>query len=352
VIHRGGGPVLAAYIKRFGADWVEQREAEGKRFVRLKPLAEYRSLFEEPGQYLLIPSEEISATWKKAKSAESVEQSGPVHFNVTNIRDFIGPVEGDNAVAIMQKTLDAVEAQRERTGQNMVAHLNHPNFRWGITAEEMTQVEGVRFFEVYNGHYDARNDGDATRASMDRMWDIILTDRLSDGSEEILYGVAVDDSHHYHSVGIGKSNSGRGWIMVRARYLTAENLIKAMEEGDFYATSGVLLADIVRGPDHVSLRIKPEEGVTYVTQFIGTRRGYDPASQVMESEQGSRTLPHRRYSKDVGEVLAEVAGTAPHYTIRGDELYVRAKVVSSKFKTNPGVVGEVETAWIQPVVGR
>jgi hypothetical protein len=35
--------------------------------------------------------------------------------------------------------------------------------------------------------------------------------------------------------------------------------------------------------------------------------------------------------------------------MRGDELYVRARVVSSKPKANPAYAGEVEMAWTQPV---
>jgi hypothetical protein len=33
----------------------------------------------------------------------------------------------------------------------------------------------------------------------------------------------------------------------------------------------------------------------------------------------------------------------------GNELYVRARVTSSKPMANPVVAGEVETAWLQPV---
>ena len=33
-----------------------------------------------------------------------------------------------------------------------------------------------------------------------------------------VFGVGVDDSHHYHEMAIGKSNPGRGWVMVRARH--------------------------------------------------------------------------------------------------------------------------------------
>jgi hypothetical protein len=46
-------------------------------------------------------------------------------------------------------------------------------------------------------------------------------------------GIATDDSHEYH--GKPGSRPGRGWVMVRARYLTPEHLILAMKAGDFYA---------------------------------------------------------------------------------------------------------------------
>ena len=94
--------------------------------------------------------------------------------------------------------------------------------------------------------------------------------------------------------------------------------------------------------------------MTYTTQFIGTRRGYDPTSQLIPAPASEtpprKTLPHRRYSKDVGTVLAEVKGPRASYTLRGDEIYVRAKIVSSKPKPNASVAGEVEAAWTQPLV--
>ena len=67
-------------------------------------------------------------------------------------------------------------------------------------------------------------------------------------------------------------------------------------------------------------------------------------------KQPRRTLPHRRYSPEVGAVLAEVAGTQASFTLRGDEIYVRAKIISSKLKNNGSVAGEYETAWTQPLV--
>src|SRR5688500_20296374 len=179
VNQRGGGPVLEKYLRRFGPDWVEFREVEGKRSVRLKPLDEYQSLLNEAGKFLMIPSEEISSTWKRAKTSSTPEQSGPVHINVTNPRELVSPVEADNAIEIMDKVVDAVVAQREKTGQAMFAHINHPNFRWGLTVEELMQVKRERFFEVYNGHPGVENAGDKTHLDMDSMWDAMLTRRLT-----------------------------------------------------------------------------------------------------------------------------------------------------------------------------
>ena len=59
--------------------------------------------------------------------------------------------------------------------------------------------------------------------------------------------------------------------------------------------------------------------------------------------------PRRVYGPDVGKVLTEVEGPNPSYAMTGKELYVRARVVSSKPHLNPYEKGDVETAWTQPV---
>ena len=355
MVQRGGGEVLAKYVQRFGDDWVEQREQNGKKEVRLKPLSEYRELLEESGRFLMIPSEEITSAWSRPKTATEPARGGPVHINLTNARDFVEKIPGDNALAIMQATVDAVKAQREKTGQPMFTHINHPNFVWGVTVEELMQVRNERFFEVYNGHPGVNNQGDATRLGMDAMWDALLAHRLTDLNLGVMYGVGVDDSHHYHEIILGNSNPFRGWIMVRARHLTAESIIRAMEAGDFYASSGVTLDDVQRAPNRLAVAIKAEPGVTYTTQFIGTRRGFDQRTELLTAPAGEKEprkgLPHRRYSQDVGAVLAEVKGPRAEYVFKGDEIYVRAKIVSSKKKDNGSVANEVETAWTQPVVG-
>ena len=81
----------------------------------------------------------------------------------------------------------------------MIAFVNHPNFGWALTAEDMLPVTGEKFFEVHNGHPGVNNYGDANRPGMERLWDILLAHRMT-GTQEPLYGIAVDDSHNYHQM--------------------------------------------------------------------------------------------------------------------------------------------------------
>jgi len=323
------------YRERFGADWVEEKWAGDTLWVRLKPLSEYRRLFEKSGQFLLIQSEEISDRF----------EDKPVHVNAHNIVEKIEPQGGGSVREVLQRNIDAVLAQRERTGRPMFPHVNHPNFQWAVTVEDLIPLKGEKFFEVYNGHPLVHNEGDAVRPGMDRLWDILLAERLTLG-EPVMFGLATDDAHNYHAFRVGTSNPGRGWIMVRAPELTTEAIISAMERGDFYATTGVVLRDIRREGDRIAVEIQAEPGVEYTTQFIGTRRGYDRRSELQVDPEGRPVS--RKYSNEIGVVLAVVRGPIAAYRMRGDELYVRAKVISSKPKVNGYREGEVEVAWTQP----
>ena len=175
----------------------------------------------------------------------------------------------------MQRNVDAVLEQREKTGQPMFPHINHPNFRWAVKVEDLIALRGERFFEVYNGHPEVRNEGDADHPGTERMWDILLAERLSEG-EEVMYGLATDDAHAYHEFGLGHVNPGRGWVMVRAESLSAEALIRAMEAGDFYGSSGVTLDAIEASDEGLSVTIHAEPGVEYRTRVHRHAPGVRP----------------------------------------------------------------------------
>ena len=138
--------------------------------------------------------------------------------------------------------------------------------------------------------------------------------------------------------------------MVRSKYLTPEHLIRSMEVGDFYASSGVNVNEIHHDAKGIQLMIDAEADVHYTTYFIGTLNDFDPAHEPLRAGNGDPVRVTHRYSDSVGMVLAKVNGHTPSYTFNGDEIYVRAKVVSTKRMKNPYKEGEVECAWIQPIV--
>ena len=329
-----GREAYDTYRARFG-EWVEERRSSDTLSVRLRPVSEFRPRLETPG-FVLIDGEEITQ-YLAGKAA---------HLNALNLAEPIAEQTGASLVEIFRRDLDSVAAQERRTGREIVAVLNHPNFTWSQTAEDLLALDALRFFEVYNGHPLVGVRGDSLHASSERIWDIVLTGRAARGGA-LLYGVATDDSHDYHRVGTDQRNAGRGWVMVRAARLEAQALAAAMERGDFYASTGVELTDLRREGPRLSLAIRAEPGVAYRTTFHGTRRGDDTTSVAVRDSAG--TALTRRYSRDVGAPLAVVPGTTPSYTMRGDELYVRAQVVSTRKKTNPSYAGEMEMAWIQPV---
>ena len=329
----------AKYRQRYGAEWVEEKREGEKLSVRLKTLDEYRSRIEVPDRFLLIPSEEISARHLTA----------PIHLNAANLLRRIEPLTGSNVVDVIQRNIDAVLAQEKESGRPMLPHVNHPNFRWAITAEELMRVRGGQFFEIYNGHPLVFNEGDDTHAGTERIWDIINARRLTELKLPLMLGLATDDTHNYHETNSKKSNAGRGWVMVRSESLHANDLIRALKRGDFYASSGVTLERLEVSAEGIEIAVTAEPGVTYTIEFIGTRKGFDPRNQPYRNAAGAKLRLTHRYSDDVGAVLQRNSGTAARYAFAGDELYVRARIISSKPQSNPINPGDLESAWTQPV---
>lgn len=242
-------------------------------------------------RFLVIKGEEVTDRFANKS----------IHVNGLDVKRLVSPQGGANVVEMLQRNVDAIRAAEG------VPHINHPNFTWAITADELAQVRRTRLFEVFNGHPQVNNLGGGGVPGLEAAWDTILSRGV------LLYGIAVDDAHHFKRPwDRAAARPGQGWVVVRAERLGASEILQAMERGDFYATTGVELADYEATPKTITISIK-EHGVTrYRVLFIG--RG--------------------------GRVLRESASSPARYDISGSEGYVRAKVIDSN-----GYV-----AWTQPVL--
>jgi hypothetical protein len=342
---RARGKAFAKYLARFGPDWVQTRGTGDAMEVRLKPFDEYRTLFEVPGQFLMMPAEEITG---------EADNKRAIHINATNLLELIEPPKGANVVDVIKQTTDAVHAQAARFGREILVHVNHPNYKWGVTAEDLAAISSERFFEIWNGVDSDGDPGDEVYPSTDEIWDIANTLRIAGFGAPPLLGLATDDSHDYHGDVI-RAMPGRAWVMVRAKFLTPEHLILAIREGDFYASSGVTLERVTfdEASGRLSLQIMPEDGERYVTRFVGTRKGANIVGTPRKNAEGKIVETTLDYTTaegpQIGEVFAEVEGVQPSYTLGGDELYVRAIVISTGIPTFPTKESQQKKAWTQPV---
>lgn len=337
---KGGRQAYDKLKARF-PDWIDERMEGDSLQVRLRRFEEVAERFNEPGEFLLIQGEEISDRFERY----------PIHLNAGNIAELIPPLGGSSVADTIQNNVNAVLAQRERTGRAMMVHLNHPNFGYAVTAEDLMRIQGERFFEVYNGHPGVHNSGDDHHVSTERLWDIVLAHRLAVHELPVMFGLAVDDGHNYHHIPSRASEPGRGWVQVLAADLSAASLIEALEAGKFYASSGVALSSVTSSERGLSVEIDPVAGEEYTIEFLGTRTGFDRHHEPITDEDGKTVRATHQYSSDIGEVFASMTGLSGAYTFTGDELYVRARITSTVKHPNPSEPGEFERAWCQPVVG-
>ena len=329
IVARSDAGVLDRYRAQFGKQWVETRGTEGQPDyeVRLKPLDEFRCLVEQAGKFIMMQGEEVS---DKAEGK-------PVHMNATNISEFIQPVGGATVQEVMQNNLRAMLEHEKASGRQVLPHLNHPNFGYAIAAADLARTIEERFFEVYNGHPGVNQLGDKDHMSIESMWDVVNAMRTVWLESDPIFGIATDDSHEYH--GRAGSRPGRGWVMVRARYLSPEHLILAMKAGDFYASSGVVLDDVQFDSEKRTLTIKVAHSAspaTYQTEFIVL-----PKPSAVE--------PGQQPPLPVAKVAQTVVGNEARYTLGDGDLYVRAVVTSSVGHVDPSIENQRQQAWTQPV---
>ncbi len=240
--------------------------------------------------FLLITGEELTSDFRKK----------PVHVNGLNIPHVLEPQRDSSLLGTIQKNIDEV---RRVDG---APHINHPNFGWAIDQETLLRVQRYRLLEIFNGHPLVNNYGGGGNPSVEQMWDVLL----SNGQR--VYGIAVDDAHHFkEEFAPHRSNPGKGWVAVRARSLNTQEVVRNLEQGLFYASTGVEVEDILITQKTMTIHIAQKTDTRFRTDFIG----------------------------DNGRILLHTEENPAVYRLLDNVRYVRAKVYDSG-----GFV-----AWVQPV---
>ena len=176
-----------------------------------------------------------------------------------------------------------------------VPSLNHPMDSDGsaMSASTFLSVVGLNHFEVVNGQRPEQTAGSEI------LWDNILS--ASNG--RLAYGVGADDNHYTQSQAL------KGWIVVKAPSLNKADILANVRNGNFYASTGIVLNDYVVDLAAKTITVDSQNGNTIT--FIGNN----------------------------GTVLKTVSGASGSYQVTGSEKYVRAKITNTAGKM----------AWTQPI---
>lgn len=264
---------------------------------------------------LVLPGVEITQNLPRCTPPPASGHQCLLHVNALVVE----PELADRADALPMPTSgDRVEHFTFAMGASKlmggIAQLNHPNFHYAANAEQIGALvgQGLTLFELANEAWDSNNEGDATHPSTTAIWDRVL----SKGGR--LYATATDDAHHYQDAARRRAASepvftgDRGFVMVRAKREPGA-IRAALQRGDFYASTGVFLEDVVFEDGVLEVRVAPA------------------------AEDG----PHRiDFVADGGVIVHSAKGTAARFdTAGGRHTYVRALVTDRQGRH----------AWVQPV---
>ena len=231
--------------------------------------------------FILIPGEEVTGSFEKK----------PVHLNAINIKKVVPVLKGVAVNDMIQKNIDEIH------NAGGIAMLNHPRWRKGVSTGDLLTVKNCDLLEVYNFTEASNNFAAGGEESTEAMWDKLLSKNIK------VWATATDDTHNYHGdFNYKQANPGRGWVVVKTKELTPDAITEGLKTGNFYASVGVELKEVVITDKEYKIEILVNDTfLNYTTFFIG---------------------------KD-GKVLKEDYSIAPSYQFKGDELYVRARVFCS-----------------------
>lgn len=241
---------------------------------------EFRSE-QRPG-FVMIPGEEVT----------TLGAGKPVHVNALCSRSSIG---GGTFRTTREALAWAVARIQE---QGAIALVNHPNFDWTLTADDLPSARGAQLLEIWSGHPYVYSEGDLLRPSHEAIWTKMLD------ANEGFAAVAVDDMHNLLSVSKDPdARPLRGWVQVFGSEATEEAICDGLRRGRLYASSGAELSRILVSDRAMTLSVRAPSRV----EFLGAEGA-------------------------VLKVMDAAPGKDARYDLRGGERYVRARITDKEGK--------------------
>jgi predicted metal-dependent phosphoesterase TrpH len=228
---------------------------------------------------ILIPDDHLAKLQRGSMPVWQGEEvtMAAVHVNGLGVTGLIAPPWPGSSRSEADVTHGHVErirwAVEQIVAQDAVAQVNHPNYLNTLTIDDLMAAGDFGLMEVANQHPGSRNRGDANRPSTDAMWDALLT------AGRRIWAVASDDAHYFQTWANAYSNPGRGWLQVEAESARMSDVLDALRDGRFYASTGLELSAYDVTSTEVSLELAGDEATI---ELIG------PGGAVLETVSGDR----------------------------------------------------------------
>jgi hypothetical protein len=227
---------------------------------------------------ILIPDEHLARLQRTKMAVWQGEEvtMAAVHVNGLGMKDLVMPSQPGKSIfepEVKESKTERIRWAIERiVAQGGVAHVNHPNYLWTLTIDDLRAAGDIGLMEVANGHDLVNNLGNAERPSTEAIWDALLT-----GGQRV-WGVASDDAHHFTTWGPDRANPGRGWLQVEADSDRITDILEALRQGRFYASAGLELSGYRTSSSEVALDVAEDHATIELVGSGGT---------ILEMVQGS-----------------------------------------------------------------
>ena len=158
---------------------------------------------------------------------------------------------GLDTVPQLPERSDFVEMMTAVSAQCELCFVGHP-FWSLIEARELLDLQGHVGIEVYN----ATCQHGCGRGPAEMVWDILLA------HGKRLWGFAVDDAHR-------SEDYRQGWVWVRSSDSSPAAIMSALARGQFYASTGPQIYDMIVEDGQVSVQCSPCQQVAVVAASPG-----------------------------------------------------------------------------------
>ena len=172
------------------------------------------------------------------------------HYINDNIKDLINSDTEFKRIYSSEGINEIIKSANER---GFLVSYNHPS--WSLEGkDDYINYENLFSVEIYNHSCVMLGIPDDEK---------VFDDLLRDGKK--IFCIAGDDNHNRFKIGSESCDSFGGWININADNLEYSEIIKALENGKFYASTGPLIYSLIQDNDKIIIESSPAKKITLTT---------------------------------------------------------------------------------------